>query len=34
MLKSLAQNQDAVRTQIRLVPQNLTLAQAAQISKP
>jgi hypothetical protein len=34
MLKSLAQNQDAVRTAIRLVPQNLTLAQAAQISKP
>lgn len=33
MLKSLAQNQDAVRTRIRLVPQNLTLAQAAQISK-
>jgi hypothetical protein len=31
MLKSLAQNQDAVRTAIRLVPQNLTLAQAAQL---
>lgn len=33
MLKSLAQNQDTVRTGIRLVPQNLTLAEAAQISK-
>ncbi|HWW97274.1 MAG TPA: hypothetical protein VNY74_06245 [Edaphobacter sp.] len=34
MLKSLAQDQDAVRTEIRVVPQNLTLAQAAQISRP
>jgi hypothetical protein len=34
MLKSLAQNQDAVRTQIRVVPQNLTLAQADQITRP
>jgi hypothetical protein len=33
MLKSLAQNQDAVRTAIRLVPQNLTLAQAAQLTR-
>jgi hypothetical protein len=33
MLKSLAQDQDAVRTDIRIVPQNLTLAQAAQISR-
>jgi hypothetical protein len=31
MLKSLAQDQDAVRTDIRVVPPNLTLAQAAQI---
>jgi hypothetical protein len=34
MLKSLAQNQDAVRTNIRIVPQNLTLAQAAQLTRP
>jgi hypothetical protein len=33
MFKSLAQDQDAVRTEIRVVPQNLTLAQAAQISR-
>ena len=33
MLKSLAQDQDAVRTEIRTVPQNLTLAQAGQISR-
>jgi len=33
MLKSLAQDQDSVRTDIRIVPQNLTLAQAAQISR-
>jgi len=33
MLKSLAQNQDVVRTEIRIVPQNLTLAQAAQMSR-
>jgi hypothetical protein len=33
MLKSLAQDQEAVRTEIRTVPQNLTLAQAAQISR-
>ncbi len=33
MLKSLAQNQDAVRTAIRVVPQNLTLAQAAQLTR-
>jgi hypothetical protein len=33
MLKSLAQNQDVVRTEIRTVPQNLTLAQAAQMSR-
>jgi hypothetical protein len=31
MLKTLAQDQDAVRSDIRVVPQNLTLAQAAQI---
>jgi hypothetical protein len=31
MLKTLAQNQDAVRTAIRIVPQNLTLAEAAQL---
>jgi hypothetical protein len=31
MLKSLAQDQDSVRTGIRVVPQNLTVAQAAQI---
>jgi hypothetical protein len=34
MLKTLAQDQEAVRTNIRIVPQNLTLAQAAQISRP
>jgi hypothetical protein len=34
MLKSLAQNQDAVRSQIRVVPQNLTLAQADQMTRP
>jgi hypothetical protein len=33
MLKSLAQDQEAVRTEIRTVPQNLTLAEAAQISR-
>jgi hypothetical protein len=33
MLKSLAQDQDAVRTEIRTVPQNLTLAQASQITR-
>jgi hypothetical protein len=33
MLKSLAQDQEAVRSEIRVVPQNLTLAQAAQISR-
>jgi len=33
LLKSLAQNQDAVRTEIRIVPQNLTLAQAAQLTR-
>jgi len=33
MLKSLAQDQEAVRTEIRVVPQNLTLTQAAQISR-
>ena len=33
LLKSLAQSQDVVRTEIRTVPQNLTLAQAAQISR-
>jgi hypothetical protein len=32
MLKSLAQDQEAVRTEIRVVPQNLTLAQAAQLT--
>jgi hypothetical protein len=32
MLKSLAQDQETVRTDIRIVPQNLTLAQAAQIT--
>jgi hypothetical protein len=34
MLKSLAQDQEAVRTQIRIVPQNLTLSQAAQMTHP
>jgi hypothetical protein len=34
MLKSLAQDQDAVRAGIRIVPQNLTLAQAAQMTNP
>jgi hypothetical protein len=33
MLKSLAQDQEAVRTEIRVVPQDLTLAQAAQITR-
>jgi hypothetical protein len=33
MLKSLAQDQEAVRSGIRTVPQNLTLAEAAQISR-
>ncbi len=33
MLKSLAQDQEAIRTEIRVVPQNLTLTQAAQISR-
>jgi hypothetical protein len=33
LLKSLAQNQDATRTDIRIVPQNLTLNQAVQISR-
>lgn len=33
MLKSLAQSQDAVRMAIRIVPQNLTLAQAAQLTR-
>ena len=33
MLKSLAQDQEAVRTDIRTVPQNLTLTQAGQISR-
>lgn len=33
MLKSLAQNLNVVRTGIRIVPQNLTLTQAAQISR-
>jgi hypothetical protein len=33
MLKSLAQNQDAIRTAIRVVPQTLTLAQAAQLTR-
>jgi hypothetical protein len=33
LLKSLAQNQDVMRTEIRIVPQNLTLNQAAQISR-
>jgi hypothetical protein len=34
MLKSLAQDQEAIRSEIRIVPQNLTLAQAAQITLP
>jgi hypothetical protein len=34
MLKSLAQDQEAVRTEIRTVPQNLTLTQAAQMTRP
>jgi hypothetical protein len=34
MLKSLAQDQDAVRTGIRVVPKDLTLAQAAQLTRP
>jgi hypothetical protein len=33
MLKTLAQDQDTVRSDIRLVPQNLTLAQAAQLTR-
>jgi hypothetical protein len=33
MLKSLAQDQEAVRSEIRTVPQNLTLAEAAQITR-
>jgi hypothetical protein len=33
MLKSLAQSKDVVRTEIRAVPQTLTLAQAAQVSQ-
>jgi hypothetical protein len=33
ILKSLTQSQDVVRTEIRIVPQNLTLAQAAQMSR-
>jgi hypothetical protein len=33
MLKSLAQDQEAVRTEIRTVPPNLTLAQAAQMTR-
>jgi hypothetical protein len=33
MLKSLAQSQDVVRTEIRTVPQNLSLTQAAQMSR-
>jgi hypothetical protein len=33
MLKSLAQSKDVIRSEIRAVPQNLTLAQAAQISQ-
>jgi hypothetical protein len=33
LLKSLAQDQEANRTEIRVVPQDLTLAQAAQISR-
>ncbi|HEX3373915.1 MAG TPA: hypothetical protein VHS13_06865 [Edaphobacter sp.] len=33
MLKSLAQDQDTLRSDIRIVPQNLTLAQAAQLTR-
>lgn len=33
MLKSLAQSQDVVRTEIRTIPQNLSLTQAAQMSR-
>lgn len=33
MLKSLAQSKDVIRSEIRAVPQNLTLAQAAQITQ-
>jgi hypothetical protein len=33
MLKSLAQDQETIRTEIRTVPQNLTLAQAAQMTR-
>jgi hypothetical protein len=33
MLKSLARDQETARTEIRIVPQDLTLAQAAQISR-
>ncbi len=33
MLKSLAQSKDVIRSEIRAVPQNLTLAQASQISQ-
>jgi hypothetical protein len=33
MLKSLAQDQDAVRTGIRIIPKDLTLAQAAQLTR-
>jgi hypothetical protein len=34
MLKSLAQDQEAVRTEIRTVPHDLTLAQAEQLTRP
>ena len=34
LLKSLTQDQEVVRTKIRIVPQNLTLSQAAQMSVP
>jgi hypothetical protein len=33
MLKSLAQDQEAIRTEIRIVPHDLTLAQAAQVTR-
>lgn len=33
MLKSLAQDQETIRSEIRTVPQNLTLAQAAQMTR-
>jgi hypothetical protein len=33
MLKSLAQDQEAVRSEIRVVPLDLTLAQAAQLTR-